>query len=144
MVDADRVRQLLDVLADYRAELSQLAELPEPRYKGRDAIAGRYYVQAAAQTCIDLANHVISSEGWRVPTDYADAFTVLEENDVLAPDLGGRLRELGRLRNLLVHAYATVDDSIIHRSLREDLGDLDGFAAAIAGLVEPPETDQSD
>ncbi|MGH2992453.1 MAG: type VII toxin-antitoxin system HepT family RNase toxin [Solirubrobacterales bacterium] len=135
MVDPDRVRQLLDALSDYRTSLAELAELPAERYGGRDAIAGRYLVQVSAQTCIDLANHVISSSGWRVPRDYADAFTVLEENAVLDAGLAERLRALARLRNLLVHAYGDVDDSLVHTSLHEDLDDLDAFARAIGRLV---------
>jgi uncharacterized protein YutE (UPF0331/DUF86 family) len=135
VVDPDRVRQLLDALSGYRAELRELAKLPAARYRGRDAIAGRYLVQAAAQACIDLANHVIASSGWRVPKDYADAFAVLEENGILATELADRLRDLARLRNLLVHAYGEVDDEIIHRSLDAGLADLDEFARLIAGLV---------
>ncbi len=52
--------------------------MPVERYVSQEAFAGRYLVQAAAQVCIDLANHLISSEGWRVPSDFRDAFTVLE------------------------------------------------------------------
>jgi uncharacterized protein YutE (UPF0331/DUF86 family) len=135
VVDPDRVRQLLGALADYRRDLAELAQLPADRYRGMDAIAGRYLVQVSAQTCIDLANHVISSSGWRVPRDYADAFTVLEENEVLDVGLAGRLRALARLRKLLVHAYGDVDDSLIHSSLREGLDDLDAFARATGHLV---------
>lgn len=136
MVDPDRARQLLDTIAAYRDQLAELAELPPERYRGRDAIAGRYLVQVAAQACIDLANHVIASAGWRVPHDYADAFTVLEENGVLEDKLAERLRALARLRNLLVHVYADVDDSAVHRSLAEGLSDLDAFAQSIAKLVD--------
>lgn len=135
MVDPDRVRQLLGALAEYREALGELAELSVTRYGGTDAIAGRYLVQVSAQTCIDLANHVISSSGWRVPHDYADAFTVLAENAVVDTELAERLRALARLRNLLVHAYGEVDDSLVHDSLPEGLGDLDAFARAISRLV---------
>lgn len=136
MVDPDRVRQLLEILAGYRAELADLARLPPERYAGREAIAGRYFVQASAQACIDLANHVIASEGWRVPRDHADAFTILEERGVLDAGLADGLRALARLRNLLVHAYGEIDDSLVHRSLREGLGDLDELARRVARLVE--------
>lgn len=114
MVDPDRVRQLLTALDGFREELAGLAELPADQYAGHEAIAGRYYVQASAQVCIDLANHVIASSGWRVPADDADAFTILEEQDVIDGELAVRLRELARLRNLLVHVYGDVDDALVH------------------------------
>lgn len=136
MVDPGRVRQLLGALAEFRAQLGDLAELPAERYTGRDAIAGRYLVQASAQVCIDLSNHVVASSGWRVPEDYADAFSVLEEQTVLEADLAGRMRDLARLRNLLVHVYGDVDDALVHGALGTGLADLDAFARAIAKLLQ--------
>ncbi len=134
MVDPDRARQLLDTLAGYCERLAALRDLSPQAYADQ-AFAGRYLVQASAQVSIDLANHVISSSGWRVPSDYADAFSVLAENDVLASELGGRMRDLARLRNLLVHAYGEVDDHRVQESLGAGLGDLDEFARAIASLL---------
>jgi len=136
MVDPDRVRRLLDALSSYRERLAELRDMPPDRYVTEQALAGRYLVQASAQACIDIANHVISSEGWRVPKDFRDAFTVLEENGVIEPQLAERLRALAGLRNRLVHVYEEIDDTIIHGALPEGLEDLDVFARAIAGLVE--------
>jgi uncharacterized protein YutE (UPF0331/DUF86 family) len=83
-----------------------------------------------------VANHVIASEGWRSPADYADAFAVLREHDVLSRDLADRLAAMARFRNLLVHVYAEVDDARVHRFLREDLGDFEPFASAVLDLLK--------
>ncbi len=71
-----------------------------------------------------------------MPKDFRDAFTVLEERDVLEATLAARLRALTGPRNRLVHLYAEIDDSLVHRALREGLEDLDAFARAVAGFVE--------
>ncbi len=136
MVDPARVRQLLETLATYRARRTELAAWPLPAYLRDQAYAGRYLVQASAQICIDVANHLISAEGWRVPRDFRDAFTVLEERGVIDPPLAERLRALAGLRNRLVHLYAEVDDALVHRALRDGLDDLERFARAVAALVE--------
>lgn len=136
MVDPDRVRRLLDALSGYRDRLGPLSEMPLDRYVAEQALAGRYLVQVSAQACIALANHLIASEGWRVPEDFRDAFVVLEENGAIDPALAERLRALAGLRNRLVHVYADVDDTIIHAALPEGLDDLDAFAVAMARLVE--------
>jgi uncharacterized protein YutE (UPF0331/DUF86 family) len=94
-------------------------------------------VQASAQACIDLANHVIASSGWRTPTDFRDAFTVLEEEDAIDGELAERMRALAGLRNRLVRVYDDVDDRIVHASLAEGLDDLSRFARVIARLAEP-------
>lgn len=142
MVDPDRLRRLLAALERYRIHLAALRDLPPQTYVREEAFAGRYLVQAAAQTCIDLANHVISSERWRVPADYRDAFTVLEEHGAIEADLAIRLRALSGLRNRLVHLYEEVDDRLVHEYLRDRLTDLEAFAAAMASLVSTIDGDQ--
>lgn len=130
MVDPDRVRRLLERLERWRDVL---------REQPQEALRRRYAVQAAAQVCIDLANHVIASEGWRVPRDYGDAFTVLSEHHVITPDLAAHLRALAGLRNLLVHLYDEVDDDRVARAVRERLADLTALGAAVARLLEAPD-----
>ncbi len=67
MVDLDRLHQRLELLAGYLRELRRLRDLSVADYLANELFAGRYLVQVAAQTCIDLANHLIASEGWRAP-----------------------------------------------------------------------------
>lgn len=135
MVDPDRVRRLLQLLDTFTTELDQLASADRETYVREHAYEGRYLVQASAQVCIDVANHLIASEGWRTPTDFRDAFTVLEENTVLEPDLAERLRARAGLRNRLVHLYDDIDDELVHEALRDGLGDLRSYSRAVAALL---------
>jgi uncharacterized protein YutE (UPF0331/DUF86 family) len=135
MVDLDRIHQRLEQLAGYLRELRRLRDLPIAEYLRHEVYSGRYLVQVAAQTCIDLASHVIASEGWRAPRDFGDTFTVLQEHGVIDQALAGRLRGLAGLRNRLVHVYDEIDDARVHEALAVGLPDLDEFAAVVARLV---------
>ena len=64
--------------------------------------------------------------------EYRDAFTRLQEHDVIDADLTARLQDLTGLRNRLVHLYDDVDDTLVHQALVEGLDDIDAFAAAVA------------
>jgi uncharacterized protein YutE (UPF0331/DUF86 family) len=88
MVDLDRIQQRLELLAGYLRELRRLRDLPVAEYLRHEVYAGRYLVQVGAQTCIDLANHIIASEGWRAPRDFGDSFTILAERSVIDDALG--------------------------------------------------------
>jgi uncharacterized protein YutE (UPF0331/DUF86 family) len=135
MVDLDRIHQRLEMLAGYLRELRRLRDLSVAEYLRHEVYAGRYLVQVAAQTCIDLANHVIASEGWRAPRDFGDSFTVLHEYGIIDDALAGRLRGLAGLRNRLVHVYDEIDDVRVHEALATGLPDLDAFATAVARLA---------
>jgi uncharacterized protein YutE (UPF0331/DUF86 family) len=127
MVDPARVRRLLVLLERYRSLLAE--DDPDPYRR-------RHLVQTTAQISIDLANHVIAADGYRVPRDYGDAFRVLAEVGVLEAGLAGRMVSLAGARNLIVHLYAEVDDERLARAVRDGgLDDLSAFAAAIAALA---------
>lgn len=127
MVDPDRVRRLLTLLERYRALLAE--DDPDPYRR-------RHLVQTAAQISIDLAAHVIASEGYRVPRDDGDTFRVLVEAGVLDAELGERMVRLAGARNVIVHLYVEVDDALLARAVAEGgLDDLDAFARRIASLV---------
>lgn len=126
IVDPDRLRRLISSLERWREVLSD-----EPS----DIYRRRYAVQSAAQATIDIANHVIAANGWRVPRDYGDAFTVLLEHDVIDEDLAANLRALSGLRNLLVHLYDEIDDDRVAAEAAAGLDDLSRFAQRTAALI---------
>lgn len=121
------MRRLLGLLERYRDLLA--ADEPEPFRR-------RHLVQTCAQICIDLASHVISSDGHRVPRSYSDTFRVLAEVGVLDDALARRLSDLAGARNVIVQLYAEVDDERLAAMVRGGgLDDLGAFAARIAALT---------
>ncbi|MDQ3537328.1 MAG: DUF86 domain-containing protein [Actinomycetota bacterium] len=135
MIDTSRVRARLALLARYRRRLAGLRDLPRDSYLRDHDLEGRYALQAAAQICIDLANHVIVANAWEPARDFRDSFTRLEEHGLLDGGLAERLRALAGQRNRLVHLYDDVDDSLVQDNLATGLDDLDDFARVIAGLA---------
>ena len=134
MVDPARVRTLLDRLAEELTHLQRLAASPETKTATNPDIlaAIKYRFVVAIETCIDIGQHVISSEGLRSPADLADVFVVLGETDFLTPDLVQPLQQMARFRNLLVHGYLRVDDSRVLEILNTDLEDFVSFKREIA------------
>lgn len=125
-------------MADRRERLAGYGDRERDGYlTDEEAVAAsKYLLVTAIENVLSVANHIIASEGWRSPADYADAFTVLSEHDVVSPDMAARLSSMARFRNLLVHVYADVDDARVHRFLQADLGDFDEFASAVLDLLE--------
>lgn len=93
--------------------------------------ASKYLLLTAIEDSLAVANHVIASEAYRAPTDYADAFTSLAEGGVLPIDLATKLGAMARFRNLLVHEYARIDDVRTHELLGTDIEDLAEFLQLI-------------
>lgn len=133
MVDPQRIEQQVQLLRRYLAYLDALAQQPLAEFLSDPRTTGstRYYLQVATECCINIANHIISSEGLRGPRDYKDAFRILEEAKILPSDLARTMRALAGLRNLLVHLYWEVDDSMIYANLQSHLGDFETYISHI-------------
>jgi len=105
MVEREKVADQVRQLRQYLAFLHALVEKNQESVLGDFRCVGsmRYYLQVAIETCINIANHIISAEKLRAPKDYKDAFLVLHEAGILPADLTQTMREVAGLRNLLVH-----------------------------------------
>ena len=134
MVDPGRLRSLLDRPGEELEHLRRLAAVAsEELLADPDRLAGvKYRFVVAIELCIDAAQHIIASEGFRAPSDFADAFAVLGEAGVLPSEQVPALQEMARFRNLLVHGYQRVDDRRVLEILGSHLDDLDAFRAHIA------------
>lgn len=130
MVKPEILRGLLIYLKENLGKLKTLASLPQEDFLQdfTKLESAKYLLQTSIQTCIDIANHLIASEGWRNPEDYADAFRVLYENKVIPADFLDTAARMVKLRNRLVHLYMAVDDEVVYRILRENLRDFELFA----------------
>jgi uncharacterized protein YutE (UPF0331/DUF86 family) len=134
MVDKAKLDQMLSNLRSYAAVLERLAQIPQSDFLRDPNKVGnaKYHFVIAIECCIDVANHIISSEDLRFPKDNADSFVVLADAGILDEVLREPLRTMARFRNRLVHLYWDIDDQRVYQYLHESLEDIHRFAQAIA------------
>jgi len=138
VVSPERLEEKFRRLGEFLAVLRELRSVPAEALPGDLVRMGsvKYYLQVSIESCIDVAQHVIASEGFRPPKDYADTFTVLAERGILEQEFAERLRRMAKFRNRLVHLYGEVDDQHVVRVLAEDLGDFDLFRERILAMLK--------
>jgi uncharacterized protein YutE (UPF0331/DUF86 family) len=133
MVDAPRLRSLLARYREYRGYLEELGKRSNEALRSDFAVMGgvRHYLLLAIETILDLGSHVISSEGFEPPKNYADIYRVLRDERILTAELADNLMAMARFRNVLVHLYADVDEERVLSILRGSLTDMDEFVDSI-------------
>lgn len=102
----------------------------------RTVNSAQYLLIVAAEAALDIGNHLAARRGGRSPDDYADCIAILAEMGVIDAELRARLVRMARFRNLLVHLYWKLNDAEVHRVIREDLGDLDRYLAAVGDYLK--------
>jgi uncharacterized protein YutE (UPF0331/DUF86 family) len=138
MVDEVRVLRLLRSVADDTSVLRAEAAADESRRADPLWLRGvKYTFVTAIEACVDAAQHICASEGWGPPRDNGDAIAILGTHGVLAAALAASMRQAVGFRNILVHEYVEVSDSIVLSRLA-DVSELERFSAQVAAFVTSP------
>ena len=137
MVDKPKCDQMLSSLDGYLGALEELGRVPRDEFlANKDKIgSAKYHFVIAIEACIDVANHIISSERYRVPRDNADSLSVLAEHGILPEAKRPSFAAMARFGNRLVHLYWEVDDGLVHDYLKTRLGDLRLFLTKVSSFV---------
>jgi len=90
----------------------------------------------AIEATAALCTHILARRARRAPASYAGCFEELRGLDILDDQVAGRLVQMARFRNLLVHRYWQVDPTQVLRYARENLGDFEAFLTTVRQLLE--------
>ena len=133
MVDDALLLRKLSELDDYRRQVKEFEALTVDQY-ARDWKIQRIIertLQMMIETCVDVAGHIVSDEGFRIPKSYADTFTVLHENGILDDRLYLSLKKMAQFRNIVVHQYDKIDSAIVVGILQKNLKDFAAYRDAV-------------
>jgi uncharacterized protein YutE (UPF0331/DUF86 family) len=141
LYDQEKMVRLVSELRMSVGRLRELAKLTQEDFlNDPDKIgSSKYHFIVAIESCIDMCNHVIARNGYRVPEDYADTFEVMAEAGAFDPDFSDDLRNMARFRNRLVHLYWQVDDKQVFELIRNRLNDFKKFLDSISRFLEMAE-----
>lgn len=137
MVEPDRVQSKLGRLEEYLQGLDAKQDCSLDEYRQdadrRDIVERRF--EKAIQACLDIASHVVSTEGYREPENYGDLFVILGEEGVLSSETAEQMVEMAGFRNVLAHEYANIIDERVYRHL-QDLERFRRFAEEIQQFLD--------
>lgn len=116
-------------LARVRAKLPPSAATFEASTDEADAVI--LHLWQATQAVIDLALAACVQLDFGTPQTYAGAFRLLESKGVIETALADRLVRAAGFRNVIAHAYDTLDMARVHRAATEGPSDLTAFLEAL-------------
>lgn len=91
----------------------------------------KYSLQTAVEAMIDMAYHVAVKKFHHAPEDARDAFRVLAEKGVIAPDRLPVYNAMVGFRNRVVHGYQDVTPERVYEIARYELDDFERFLREI-------------
>ena len=137
MVNKILIERILADIKAYLKDLKDASDITWEVYK-KDKRARRFVertLHIMIEACIDIAQHIISDEGFREPLSYRYTFTILAENGILTPEDLSKFEKMASFRNLIVHYYEKIDDSIVYNIFKNNLSDFDLFIDRILRYI---------
>ncbi len=132
--EKETITNLLSEIKSAHKLLSELKAKDIAELKADPHLVGsaKYNFIVSIEAAIDICNHLISKNGYRVPDDYSDSFRILAEESLLSQDfVEERLVKMARFRNRLVHQYWKIDIETLYEILQNNLVDLEQFIKEI-------------
>jgi len=131
VTDPELVAKKLALIETCVRELQSLARPEAIRADVREERFVEHTLQIAIQAALDVASHIVSDERLGEPETNRALFDLLARAGKLPADLAATLRDMAAFRNVIVHGYQDVDLAVVEDVLRNHLGDLLAFVAAV-------------
>lgn len=138
MVDKALILRKFAELEEYLEQIKEYSDITLEEYSEDWKIQRiiERTLQMMIEICVDVASHIISDMGYRVPKSYADTFRVLHEENILEKELFETMENMAKFRNIVVHHYDKVDTAIVVNILKRYLGDFLNYRNAIIDILK--------
>jgi uncharacterized protein YutE (UPF0331/DUF86 family)/predicted nucleotidyltransferase len=89
----------------------------------------------AVECVLDIGNHIIAEMKWERPKGYGDILEILANRKAIPADFAQRFSPIANLRNILVHAYLSIDHDVLYKNL-DNLADFKEFEDYILKFLD--------
>ncbi len=88
-------------------------------------------LQRAVEAAIDIATHIVASEGLGLSTTIRDNFRLLKKAGIINAELLKKMESMVGFRNIAIHDYKELNIEILKSILSKNLKDLEEFYSTI-------------
>lgn len=88
-------------------------------------------LQRAIESTIDIASHIVASDGLGLASTIKDNFRFLFEANIIDENLLKKMQSMVGFRNIAVHDYQSIDVDILKSILTKNLKDIEEFYTAV-------------
>jgi uncharacterized protein YutE (UPF0331/DUF86 family) len=93
-------------------------------------------IEFAVEDVFDICAIINTDLALGVPGEDADILEHLEENRIISKAMHRKIQGMKGFRNIVVHRYGTIDDTLAFQLLKENIGDFFEFTAEIEKLLK--------
>lgn len=88
-------------------------------------------LQRAIEASIDIASHIIASEGLGLASTIKENFKILRDSKIIDDETMKKMQSMVGFRNIAIHDYTSIDIEVLKSILKNNLKDLEEFYTII-------------
>lgn len=138
MVDREKLTKYIRELEMYLGQTGELQGVSKEKFlsdwKTYHLVDRQLHL--ILETFLSIGEMIISEAGFKKPDAYKDIPKILVENKIVPSNLGEKLMELAKFRNVLVHEYLYLDHERIYEHLQEDPSVIQDFLNCIKEFIK--------
>ncbi|MBU0456824.1 MAG: DUF86 domain-containing protein [Nanoarchaeota archaeon] len=137
-MNKQRIISLIDQLNIYLNELKE--HIPKKFQEYSKNIEKKRFcertLQLMIEVCIDISQLLVKELKLGLPAEEENLFDKLEEAKVLSEEMKLKLKEMKKFRNVLIHRYTKVDDSLVYENAVKNIKDFIEFKKEILSFLK--------
>lgn len=137
-MDDKRILSLLDALGRYYQELEKHIPKNEKGYQ-KNIEKKRFTertLQLLIETCIDVCQCLMKDLKLGLPAEEESVFEQLEKAHVISEEMSLKLKDMKKFRNVLIHKYVEIDDSLVYDHATKEREDFVEFRKEILEFLK--------
>lgn len=138
MIDKPLIERKLRKIEDFLRELKTVNIESLKDFK-ENIVVKRFVernLELSIEQMVDICKHFISGLDLREPETYSECFEIITENGVLSEETLNIFKSMVRFRNILIHTYDGIDDSITYEIYKQRLEDFRTFINSIRAFLQ--------
>lgn len=134
----NKIYSKLESLKSYIAILNSVKNVSLDEIEKDDIKRGAVerYLQLAIESCIDIAELIISDQRLPAPSTSKETIEILGKEKIIDGEFAERFSKAASFRNILIHDYLKIDYKELLRNLKENLKDFDRFIKEILNFLK--------
>ncbi len=133
MIDKVLIEKKLRKIEEFLKEIESVQIGDFEEFKN-DIIKKRFIernLELSIEQIIDICKHFISALDLKEPETYSECIDRLKEADIIPEGKSSIFKSMVKFRNILIHGYNGIDDSITYSIYKNHLGDFRSFITLI-------------
>lgn len=138
MIDRQLIERKLRRMEEFLREIES-AKVDTLKSFKKDVTVKRFIernIELAIEQMVDICKHLVSGLDLGEPETYSDCLAMLSRKNIIGKEHLETFQSMVRFRNLLIHAYDGIDDSITYGIYKKRLGDFGLFIGSIREFLK--------